>query len=107
MKTRWLAAGIVIGLAVALTLGFAFRGSATMMGSVGRDAGVVDVMEAMHDSPAMEAMHERMPEKLQEQCDELHDQMIASGSAIIGSHSGMMTSGSGGMMGSSSGMMGN
>jgi hypothetical protein len=106
MKTRWLASGILIGLVVALTLGFAYRGSATMTGGVDRNAGVLDMMEAMHDSPAMEAMHARLPDKLKEQCDALHDQMVASGSGMMGPYSGMMTPGSGGMTRSSSGMMG-
>jgi hypothetical protein len=61
-------------------------------------------MEAMHESPFMEAMHERMPESLQHQCDALHDQMLASPSGIMGP--GMMTGGSGGMMVPGSGMMG-
>jgi hypothetical protein len=107
MKARWLASGIVVGLLLALTLGFAYRGSATMMGGVGRHAEVLQAMEAMHDSPAMEAMHDQMPDKLQQQCDALHDRMIASGSGMMGSGSGMMSQGLGGIVpGSGSGMMG-
>jgi hypothetical protein len=103
MKARWLASGIAVGLVLALTLGFAYRGTASVMGGLSsEDTGLAHAMEAMHDSPAMEAMHDRMPEKLQQQCDELHDRMIASGSGMMGSGSGsgMMGSGSGsGMMG--------
>jgi hypothetical protein len=93
MKARFLALGIVIGLLLALTLGFAYRGSASMMGwDTGPRGSAWATMEAMHDSPGMRAMHERMPDELQARCDELHDRMTSSG------FDGMM--GSGGMMGS-------
>ena len=32
-------------------------------------------MDAMHDSPAMVQMRDRMPADLQQKCDQMHDQM--------------------------------
>lgn len=107
MKARYLGLGIAIGLVLTLTLGFAYRGSGTMMsGFMGARGDMRTAMEAMHDSPQMRAMHERMPEGLQAHCDALHEQMESSGMMGTG---GMMGSGgaaSGGMMGGSGGMMG-
>ena len=126
MKTRWISLGVVIGLGLALTLGFAFgSGRATPLG-IGR-ATVTNAdpgdwwtaMEAMHDSPAMRQMHEQMPANLQQQCDAMHEQMeqwTKSGDAgnfgpgmmggnwspqsgSAGSSGGMMGGSSGGMMG--------
>jgi hypothetical protein len=107
MKARWLASGVAIGLVLALALGFAYRGAASATGSVGGiEPGLRQTMEAMHDSTAMEAMHRRMPERLQQQCDALHDQMLQAGAGMMTSGSGMMGSDADGMMGSRAGMMG-
>jgi len=126
MKARWMALGISVGLAVALTLGSAFasgrssptpdRGSAT--GSSQTDPWVG--MEAMHDSPQMQRLHAQMPEELRAQCEAMHAQMGQMMDGMMGgdmsSHhagmpgGGMMDPGSmgpGGMMGSGpGGMMG-
>lgn len=117
MKTRWISLGVVIGLALALTVGFAVASDRSNPAAGGdRWAG----MEAMHDSPAMQRVHAQMPEELRVQCEAMHeqmDEMMQSGGMMggdMGSHhsgtSGGMGPGSdgpGGMMGSgSSGMMG-
>ena len=128
MKVRWTSLGVAIGLAVALTVGFAFADRSTPDVTGGRGGAAVTqtdgwaAMEAMHDSPAMQRLHAQMPEELQAQCDAMHEQMeqmMGAGGMMGGDMSahhsgttggGMMGSGSdnpGGMMGSgSSGMMG-
>jgi hypothetical protein len=107
MKARFLGLGIVLGIVLTLTLGFAYRGNGMIMnGFAGAHGDMRAAMEAMHDSPQMQAMHERMPEQLRAQCDAAHEQMESSG--MMGSE-GMMGPGgvaSGGMMGGSGGMMG-
>jgi hypothetical protein len=130
MKARWLAVGVAIGFALALTVGFAYGGgsSGSMMGgfapagfapegsaptvSSSYRSGTTwwEAMEAMHDSPQMRAMHEQMPEDLQASCDALHEQATSRPGGMMGSGSatgygGMMGSGYGGMMGSGSGGM--
>lgn len=97
MKLRWLSVGIVVGLLIALTFGFAWsRGTGSMMGGSGMPgmmggsgmAGMMgggsgmmtgsfdpDDMKAMHDSSGMREMHERMPAALRARCDELHEEM--------------------------------
>jgi hypothetical protein len=104
MKTRWLAFGVGLGVLVTLTLGFAWGVPSMMGGTAGPGSGMLEAMEAMHDSPQMRVMHEQMPEDLQARCDALHEQMVASG------YAGMMGPGwdtvTGGMMGSG-GTMGN
>jgi hypothetical protein len=96
-----------MGLVLVLTLGFAYRGTASMTGSFGGlEPGLRQAMEAMHDSPAKEAMHGRMPERLKQQCDALNDHMLQAEAGTMMSGSGMMGSDPGGMLGSRSGMMG-
>jgi hypothetical protein len=55
-------------------------GSGTMGGSgmmTGSGGGFdLEDMQAMHDSPGMRAMHERMPADHQARCDQLHEQMM-------------------------------
>jgi hypothetical protein len=101
MKVRILGVWIVVALVLALTMGFAYRGTASTMSRPTMAPGLRQAMEAMHDSPAMRAMHDRMPERLQQQCDALHDQMHGA----AGATGGMMGSGAG-MMQSGAGMMG-
>ena len=118
MKGRWTALGVAIGLALALTVGFAFAPdhSTTAAGAAG--SALVSqtdgwgIMAAMHDSPAMQQLHAQMPEELQAQCDAMHEQMeqmMGAGGMMGGdmtSHhpgttgGGMMGAGSDGMMGS-------
>lgn len=127
MKVRWTSLGVAIGLAVALTVGFAFASNrSTPAADDGGSAAITptdgwDGMEAMHDSPTMQRLHAQMPEGLQAQCEAMHDemeQMMGAGGMMGGDMSahhsgttgGMMDPGSsspGGMMGSDpSGMMG-
>lgn len=126
MKARWFAIGLVVGLAGALTLGFGFASAAPdpTEDQVGRAAtpGWLEQMDAMHDSSAMQRMHEQMPEEAQAQCDAMHeqmDQMMGQGTmgpgmmgsgAIHAAHhpdvSGTAASPGAGMMGGFGGMMG-
>lgn len=83
-------------------------GSLALSPAVAGEGSSVDWMDAMHDSPGMEQMHDQMPAALHDQCDQMHERM----SGRIGQpddqfHDGMMggTSSSGGMMGSGEGMM--
>ncbi|HEX9124517.1 MAG TPA: hypothetical protein VF984_14350 [Actinomycetota bacterium] len=83
MKTRWIAVGAVIGLGVALTLGFAFgSGPRVPAGqamnatfSSGDSSDWWAAMDAMHDSAWMEQMREHMGPEFAAQCDRLHEQM--------------------------------
>lgn len=126
MKGRWMALGVAIGLALALTLGSAFasdrstptpdRGSATALAQTDpwTDMQGMQGMQAMHDSPAMQRLHAQMPEELQAQCDAMHVQMGQMMGGDMSSHhegvagGGMMAPGSvgsGGMMGGGPGTM--
>jgi hypothetical protein len=82
MKGRWIAMGAVIGLGVALTLGFAFGHGSRALGSDATDAtswgDASDwwtAMDAMHDSPWMEQIREQMGPGFAAQCDQLHEQV--------------------------------
>jgi hypothetical protein len=120
MKARLISLGVAIGFTLALTLGFVFAsgGTAPVTGGSGEvlstngAAGLWTVMDAMHDSPAMEAIHAQMPDDLRAQCDAMHEQMQQM---MDGADSGMMggdmsahhpESVGGGMMGGSGAMMG-
>lgn len=126
MKARWMALGMVVGLALALTLGWGFAsGGATRNADRGsavafaRSDAWAD-MQAMHDSPEMQRLHAQMPEELRAQCEVMHAQMGRMTGAMMGgdmsSHHEAMTGGGmtgpgsvgpGGMMGSGpGGMMG-
>lgn len=107
MRLRWISLGVAIGLAFALTVGFAFgtdrsgpSGAATPM------SGWTD-MQAMHDSPEMQRIHDRMPEELQARCDAMHEQMgaWAQGGWTVDGGMGAHHSGDTGMMGPGSGWM--
>ena len=92
MKKRWIITGIAIVALFAATAGIAFaagRGS-----NPGTRAPVVSQMmaagDAMHDSPAMQAMHEQMPAALQARCDAMHEQMdqMMNGSGMMNGSAG-------------------
>ncbi len=120
MKGRWVALGVVVGIALALSVGFAFGGGRS--GTEPSPSGAANswaAMDAMHDSPWMEQMRQQMGPEWAAQCDAMHEQMAQwmqengygqmgqSGMMGGGSGSGMMGgSGSGMMGGSGSGMMG-
>lgn len=120
MKGRRIFLGVAMGVALALTLGFAFsagHSSVTSGSSATPTAAQTGwaAMDAMHNSPGMQQMHAQMPADLQTQCDAMHEQMQQMMDGDMSSHhsgatdGGMMGSGSGssgGMMGSGSGMMG-
>ena len=102
MKARWTSLGVAIGLAVALTVAFAFASDrSTPVADGGGSAAVTQTdgwaaMEAMHDSPAMQRLHAQMPEELQTQCEAMHEQMeqMMGGGEMMGGemsshHSGM------------------
>ncbi len=109
MRKRWIVLGVGAVGVVALTAGIAFAaglGSATpaskSTGSFTSSStwqGMAQTCDAMHDSPAMEAVRDQMPANLRAQCDAMHEQM------------GQMMQNMGSMMGNSgttsgSGMMG-
>src|SRR6266511_2728081 len=112
MRKRWMLLGVAAAALVALTAGIAFaagRGSATpsskstgSVTTVSTWQGMVQTCDAMHDSPAMEAMRDQMPANLQAQCDAMHEQMaemmqgmgsMMDGSRMIGGQ-GTMSGGS-------------
>jgi len=77
MKKRRIVTGIAIVPLLAATAGIAFaagRGS-----SSGTKAPIAHQMvaacDAMHDSPARQAMHDRMPAALQASCDAMYEEM--------------------------------
>jgi len=93
MRTRLLILGGLIGFLLALSLSWVWARPAVTGGGGSSATWSWEDMQAMHESPAMRRMHERMPEDLQASCDEMHAQM---GSMMTGG--GMMTGGMGGMM---------
>lgn len=108
MKGRWIGLGAALGLALALTLGFAHAGGSSRPG-VGNGVnmmnrgmmGMADVdevwaaMDRLHDSSAMQDMYAQMPTELRARCEAMHEQM-----------SQMMYEGAVGGMGGMSGGMG-
>lgn len=107
MKVRWILLGVVIGLGLALTVGFAFASARSSPAATGGQAWVG--MEAMHESPAMQRFHAQMPEELRAQCEAMHEQMhqMMQDSGMMGgdmsSHHSGTTGGMG--VGSRTGMM--
>ncbi|HEX6579797.1 MAG TPA: hypothetical protein VF195_02860, partial [Actinomycetota bacterium] len=73
MKLRWISLGVAIGLALALTVGFAFVSGRSTPAAVAQTGGWA-AMDAMHDSPAMQRAHAQMPEELRAQCEAMHEQ---------------------------------
>jgi hypothetical protein len=120
MKARSISLGVAIGFMLALTLGFVFAsgradpvtGGSGEVASTNGSLGLWAAMDAMHDSPAMQAIHAQMPDDLRTQCDAMHEQMQqmmnGAGSGMMGSDmsSHHPESVSGGMMGGSGTMMG-
>ena len=107
MKGRLVVLGAALGIAVALTFGFAHESGSTMpaggQGEAGQTVSMSEMwstMDAMHDSAAMQQIHEQMPAELRAQCEAMHEQM----SQMMGSMSGV--SGMGGMSGGMGGMTG-
>lgn len=104
MTKRWIVSGVAVGALLAATAGIAYAAGS---GSENANTPVVSQMvaacDATHDSPGMQAMHDRMPAALQAQCDAMHDQMssMMGGSGMM-SGSGMMggSGATGGSMGS-------
>ena len=89
MKKRWIVTGVAVVSLVAATAGIAYaagRGSGTTRPPA---AGGMAAHDAMHDSPAMQAMHDQMPAALQAKCDALHEQMDQMMAGMMGG-SGMM-----------------
>ena len=110
MRTKWVFLSVAAVLVLGLTAGVAYgvgrqsptQGPTTTGSQVNVSAsgwqGKARSCEAMHDSPAMQRMHQRMPASLRAQCQATHEQMD------------QMMSGMGSMMGGSgttdgSGMM--
>lgn len=93
-RTRSIAAAAVIAISGLLT-GVAWAGGRQPQVPLGsaQGKGLATACAAMHDSPAMERMHQQMPPAMQAQCDAMHAQQMGSG--MTGS--GMM--GSSAMMG--------
>ncbi len=94
MRTRWIFLGVAASLAVLLAVGFAFaadRGSdpAQQMGSGWDRVAMAATCDAMHDSPAMQRLHEGMAPDAATQCDAMHEQMAQ----MMGQMDGMMGSG--------------
>lgn len=80
MRTRWIFLGVAASLAVLLAVGFAFapdRGSdpAQQMGGGWDRMALAATCDAMHDSPAMQRLHEGMASDAAAQCDAMHEQM--------------------------------
>jgi hypothetical protein len=90
MTKRWIVSGVaVVALLLMATAGIAYAaGSGSGPSIETPSAGqMVAACDAMHDSPAMEAMHDQMPPALQAQCDAMHeqmDQMMGGGSGMMG-----------------------
>lgn len=107
MKGRLIVLGAALGIAVALTFGFAHGSGGTMpaggQGESGQTVSMSEMwstMDAMHDSAAMQQIHAQMPAELRAQCEAMHEQM----SQMMGSMSGV--SGMGGIPGGMSAGMG-
>lgn len=106
MKRRWIVLGAALGFAVALTLGFAHGSERTMPGGGSSPSAQMDMsqmwstMDAMHDSPAMQQMHEQMPAELRARCEAMHEQMSQMMQGMSGpSGMGGMPAGMWGMAG--------
>ena len=86
MTKRWIISGVAVVTLLAATAGIAYAaGSGSGPSGAQVPTQMIAAMDAMHDSPGMEAMHENMPAALQARCDAMHAAM----ESMMGS-SGMM-----------------
>lgn len=86
MTKRWIVSGAVVVALLAVTAGIAYAaGSGRGSSTAPVTTGMMSACEAMHDSPGMQAMHDRMPAALQARCDTMHEQMeqMMSGSGMM------------------------
>ena len=105
MTKRWIVSGVAVVALLGATAGIAYAaGSGDASTNMPGASGMMTACDAMHDTPAMQAMHEHMSAALQARCDAMHEQMntMMGGSSMIGG-SGMIGSSS---MTGSSGKMG-
>lgn len=86
MKTRWILPIVGIVLVLTLTAGFAWGAGRSEPPQSMRDT--VAACDAMHDSPAMQQMMDRLPSDLREQCNAVHGQMLGMMSQTAGMMSG-------------------
>lgn len=95
MTKRWIVSGGAVAALFVATAGIAYAAGtgSTSPASAPAAGQMFTACDAMHDSPAMEAMHDQMPAVLQARCDAIHEQMdqMMSGSGMTGG-SGMMGS---------------
>jgi hypothetical protein len=93
MTRRWIVSGVAVAALFVATAGIAYAAGtgSTPPASAPAAGQMCAACDGMHDSPAMEAMHEQMPAALQQRCDALHEQMaqLVGGSGMTGG-SGMM-----------------
>lgn len=96
MTKRWIVSGVAVVALLGATAGIAYAaGSGSAGASTPGANGLMTACAAMHDTPAMEAMHEHMPAALQAQCDAIHEQMVGMmGDSGMMDGSGMMGGGS-------------
>src|SRR6266508_4416600 len=98
MTKRWIVSGVAVVALLAATAGIAYAaGTGNASTNMPGASEMMAACDAMHDSPGMQAMHDRMPAALQEQCDAMHEQMssMMGGSGMMGS-----SGATGGSMGS-------
>jgi hypothetical protein len=102
MTKRWIVSGVTVVALLGATAGIAYAaGSGNANTSVPGAVGMMTACDAMHDSPAMQAMHEQMPAALQAQCAAMHEQMdsmMGGGSGMMGGSSMMGSAGTTGSM---------
>jgi len=87
MTKRWIVSGVAVVALFAATAGIAYAAGSGSAGTNTPGAtGMMTACEAMHDTPAMQAMHEHMSAAFQAQCDAMHEQMdgMMGGSGMMG-----------------------
>ncbi len=99
MRIRWMVLGVTAAAVVALGAGFAVAGErmhdAMRAGGASAEMPGLNAIAQMHESPAMQRMHEQMPAELRERCEQMHEQMGTMMEEMGAMHRGM-----GSMMGS-------